>query len=426
MYKIKEAQVSTDATNLWDPEVKETITEVITRVSKQGDEALLDYTREFDGIDISDPSELVIDRDELADCYLDLSPEIRSSLQFAREQIAEFAEQQMSCFRELEYQSSEGITLGHKVIPVSSCGCYVPGGNYPLPSSALMSIVPARVAGVENIIAVSPPNRDTGTIHREVLAAMFLAGVEQVYVAGGAQAIAALAFGTDTIPSVDMIVGPGNKFVTEAKRQLNGLVGIDQLAGPSEILILADESASAERIAADLLAQAEHDPDARCLLVTTSEKLASQVNTHVDEQLSKLKTTFTAKKSWEDFGEIIIAENLNEAVNISDDIAPEHLLLITEENFELVDHVKHYGSLFIGEYSSVAFGDYVSGTNHILPTGGSARHTSGLSVGKFLKVSSYQMIDQQGADKLVGDCVNLADLEGLDAHKRSAMFRKST
>ncbi|ACB85469.1 histidinol dehydrogenase [Natranaerobius thermophilus] len=420
MYKLKEAKLASQKAKFEDVETRNTVTKIIDQVRTNGDKALFELTQSLDNCSLS---KLEVSQEYMKQCYDNLTDKTKEALNFAKDQIEFFASQQLAGFKEIECENIPGVKLGYKIKPISSCGCYVPAGRYPLPSSALMSIVPARVAGVERIVAIAPPVRKYGGIHPELLAAMYLAGVDEVYIVGGAHGIAALALGTETISKVDFIVGPGNKYVTEAKRQLNGIVGIDQLAGPSEVLIIADNTASSTNVAADLLAQAEHDPDAVCVLVTTSEQLAKEVNQEIHRQLDELLTWETAAKSWEDYGEIILVDNLDQAIEISDQMAPEHLQLMTDNNSNIMEMVNHYGSLFVGEWASVAFGDYVSGTNHILPTGNSARFSSGLSVGKFLKMSSYQVLTETGAHELSDKCMHLAELEGLEAHKKSAELR---
>ncbi|OWZ83325.1 histidinol dehydrogenase [Natranaerobius trueperi] len=419
MYKYKEAKHNNYQFDL-DDNTNEIVKDIIAKVKLEGDNTLLEFVKRFDQVKIDN---IYVSKKERKQVYEAMPKKLKEALLFARNQIEFFANKQLSLYQNLESENIPGVTLGHRIIPVSSCGCYVPAGRYPLPSSALMSIVPAKVAGVERVVAVAPPSRDYDSIHPVVLAAMYIAGADEVYISGGAQAIAALAYGTETINKVDMIVGPGNRYVTEAKRQVNGIVGIDQLAGPSEVLIIADDSADIKKVATDLLAQAEHDPDAKCILVTTNESIAKYVEIELKKTITSIDTFDTANDSWSNYGEIIIVESLDEAIKISDEVAPEHLQLLTKYNDQLMNRVKHFGSLFVGEWSSVAFGDYVSGTNHILPTGCSARFNSGLTVGTFLKTSSFQKISKEGAKSLAYHCSDLADLEGLDAHKKSSNLR---
>lgn len=317
-----------------------------------------------------------------------------------------------------------GVVLGHRLIPVASCGCYVPAGRYPLPSSALMSAIPAKVAGVKRIAACSPASRGQEGIHPAVLVAMDIAGVDEIYCMGGAQAVGAFAFGTETLMPVDMIVGPGNRYVTEAKRQVSGSVGIDMLAGPSEVVIIADGSAKPEWVAADTLARCEHDPNSWTVIVTTSRDLALKTSEEILRQAEVLPTGKLALEAWRNNGRILLADSLEEAVAITDDIAPEHLQVMTENSRETAEKLTNFGSLFIGPYAPVAFGDYVSGPNHILPTVRCARFSNGVYAGTFIKVSSYQEISRDGAYSLAEKCSAFADLEGLFGHKRSAELRK--
>ncbi len=423
MYKLKARSEKRADSVAADQETQKTVMNIIDQVVKRGDSAVLELTEQFDKVTLSSPK---VEKSELVKAYEALDMETLEALTFCKEQIEFFAEHQFKALSTMSCQNIEGVTLGHKVIPVPACGCYIPSGRYPLPSSALMSIIPAKIAGVERVVGVAPPGETYGGIHPVVLAAMYISGVDEVYMVGGAQGIAALAYGTETIPKVDMIVGPGNKYVTEAKRQVTGFVGIDQLAGPSEVLIIADEQASPEKIAMDLLAQCEHDPDAVSILVSTSESVAEQVLEHLNLELETLETTSVAEESWKKNGEVIVVDDLDEAIKISDQVAPEHLQVMTGEDGYVLEGAKHYGSLFLGEYASVAFGDYASGTNHILPTNTSARFTGGLWVGKFLKVSSYQMVTKKGAEKLAGPTMHLSELEGLYAHHKSAKMRRES
>lgn len=401
--------------------IAETVAGILEAVRRNGDRALVELTRRYDGVELKT---IKVPKGEIEKAYVQTAGETVASIQFAAERIRDFAARQLACLQPLEYVSIPGVTLGHRLIPVSSCGVYVPGGRYPLPSSALMAIIPARVAGVKRVAACSPPAGALGGIHPAVLVAMDIAGADEIYCLGGAQAVAAYAFGTESVPPVDLIVGPGNKFVTEAKRQLSGLVGIDLLAGPSEILIIADESASPRLVAVELLAQCEHDPASAAVLVTTSRELAEQVLRAMEEELPTLETAWLASRAWAENGKIILVNDLEEAIEVADRFAPEHLQLQTRRNEELAARVRNYGSLFIGDCATVAFGDYVSGPNHILPTMGSARFASGFWVGTFIKVAPFQKVTPAGAAALAGSCVHLAGVEGLAAHRRAAELRK--
>ncbi|HOV79287.1 MAG TPA: histidinol dehydrogenase [Bacillota bacterium] len=401
--------------------IKKTVAGIIEKVRLEGDRAVIGLTRQYDGVQVND---LKVPAEAVAEAYRRVDGETLAALKLAAGHIRRFAEQQLECLKPLECEIMPGVVLGHRLIPVSTCGAYVPGGRYPLPSTALMSIIPARVAGVKKVVACSPPSRALSGIHPAVLAAMDLAGADEIFCMGGAQAVAAYTYGTGTVPRVDMIVGPGNVFVTEAKRQVSGEVGIDILAGPSEVLIIADGHASPALVACDLLAQCEHDADARGILVTTSRRLAESVLSAVKEEGRSLATGEAALKAWEENGQVILVDSLEEAASVANDFAPEHLELHTGDNDRLAEMLVNYGSLFIGGNAPVAFGDYVSGTNHILPTMGCSRFASGVWAGTFIKVASYQKLTGEGAAALAGACAHLAGVEGLFAHQRSASLRK--
>jgi histidinol dehydrogenase/sulfopropanediol 3-dehydrogenase len=345
------------------------------------------------------------------------------TLEYAADRIRRFAVRQRECIRELRWEESPGIVLGHRLIPVDSCGCYVPAGRYPLPSTALMSAIPARVAGVRRVAACSPASAEWGGIHPVVLVAMDIAGVDEVYCMGGAQAIGGLVFGTETVKAVDFIVGPGNSYVTEAKRQVAGRVGIDMLAGPSEVVIIADDSASPEWVAADVLARCEHGPGSWAVVVTTSRELAERLPAEIRDQARGLPTGEGALKTWTDNGRILLADSMDEAIGLAEDAAPEHLQVMTSDSGAVAARLTNYGSIFIGPWAPVAFGDYVTGPNHILPTMRSARYSSGVYTGTFLRTRSYQEITCEGARALSGPCEAFANMEGLFGHGRSAALR---
>ncbi|WP_196594630.1 histidinol dehydrogenase [Pectinatus sottacetonis] len=402
-------------------ELTTSVASIIKNVRQNGDSVLKELSKKFDKIDL--PS-LKITKEQIKRAYDQVTPETIKQLKFAAEQISFYAQKQMDCLQELKTPSKiAGVTLGHKLIPVKSCGAYVPGGRYPLPSTALMLSIPAKIAGVKRIVAVSPATGKYGTIHPAVLVSMDIGGVDEIYCVGGAQAVAALTYGTKTIRPVDMIVGPGNKFVTEAKRQVLGEVGIDSLAGPSEVLIIADGTTNPEYTAIDLLAQSEHDPSARATLITTDSNYAQKVQEKLESFVKDLSTGKTAYKSWQDNGIIILADDKNEMVNIANEMAPEHLEVQTADSIELSKKLVNYGSLFIGEYTPVAFGDYCSGTNHTLPTMRTARYSNGVYVGTFIRTLFYQHITKTGCRNLSNACMHLAEVEGLMAHKKSVSVR---
>lgn len=390
----------------------DSVEEILEDVRKNGDEAVKRYTKKFDNIELEESK---ISDPEIKKAYEKIDRKIISNLKKSAKNIRNFAQKQLSQFKGFEIENANGV-LGQKIIPIEKVGCYVPGGRYPLPSSALMSAIPAKVAGVKQIIVCSPK------IKPSVIVAADIAGADKIFNVGGIQAIGAMAFGTETIPKVDKIVGPGNKYVTAAKKEVFGEVGIDFLAGPSEITTIADSKANPKIIAADLLAQSEHDPESKPNLITTSKNIAEAVNEELSKQLDKLKTKETARQSLKN-GRIIIVKSLKEAVKIADKISPEHLELQIESPQKLVDKLSNYGSLFIGEYSAEVFGDYCSGTNHILPTNKASRYTGGLSVKDFLKFVTYQKTSKKGANKLSKIASKIAQTEGLDGHKKSAEFR---
>ena len=420
---IKELKPSKKRTEEDRSRLMATVGDIIADVRMNGDAALMEYNRRFDGCE---RTALRISEQEIRDAYDKVSAKEIEDIKKAAANIENFAKAQRATVGALEdFSPSPGIVLGHRVIPVGSCCCYVPGGGYPLYSTALMLGIPAKVAGVERVTACSPVIKGTDCIHPKTLVAMDVAGVDEIYAAGGAQAIAAFSYGTDQIQPVDMIVGPGNSFVTEAKRQCYGKVGIDFVAGPSEVLIIADGNADPEVLAADILAQSEHDKEAKGILVTTDEKLGASVIDAVEAQLSTLETEPIARSSWNDFGEILIADSLDEAVEYANAYAPEHLEVnVAEADADrVVSGLKNYGSLFIGGNTAEVFGDYASGPNHTLPTLGAARYTGGVWVGTFLKICTYQSMSRDAMMGIAPLVSNLARGEGLIGHARAAEIR---
>ena len=420
---IKELKPSKKRTEEDRSRLMATVGDIIADVRMNGDAALMEYNRRFDGCE---RTALRISEQEIRDAYDKVSAREIEDIKKAAANIENFAKAQRATVGALEdFSPSPGIVLGHRVIPVGSCCCYVPGGGYPLYSTALMLGIPAKVAGVERVTACSPVIKGTDCIHPKTLVAMDVAGVDEIYAVGGAQAIAAFSYGTDQIQPVDMIVGPGNSFVTEAKRQCYGKVGIDFVAGPSEVLIIADGNADPEVLAADILAQSEHDKEAKGILVTTDEKLGAAVIDAVEVQLSTLETEPIARSSWNDFGEILIADSLDEAVEYANAYAPEHLEVnVAEADADrVVSGLKNYGSLFIGGNTAEVFGDYASGPNHTLPTLGAARYTGGVWVGTFLKICTYQSMSRDAMMGIAPLVSNLARGEGLIGHARAAEIR---
>lgn len=391
----------------------ESVSQIISDVKIRKDKAVKEYSEKFgDGY----LSSLEISPEEVEKAYKETPDEIKTALRQAIENVKTFSEAQFSVIKDIE-TNNNGIKLGHKTIPLEKIGAYVPGGNYPLPSSVIMSVVPAKVAGVKEVTVCSPK------IQPATITASKLAGADRIFKIGGVQAIAAMAYGTETIPKVDKIVGPGNKYVTAAKKEVFGVCGIDFLAGPSEIMIIADETANVSFVAADLLAQCEHDIDARAYLITTSEKFAREVINTAEEFLNTLETKEIASKSFKK-SLIIIVENINQSIEIANKKAPEHLEICYTGAEKDLEKYKNYGSLFIGNYSAEVLGDYCSGTNHILPTNGVARYTGGLSVFDFVKIQTYQQISKEASQNTLCQIASsLANTEGLMAHKLSADLR---
>lgn len=420
MKVLKAARVRTEEDK---KKLTQTVGDMIEDVKKRKDEALREYSQRFDG---SLRKAFLVTREEIREAYEQLTTQEIEDMKKAAEHIRAFANAQRATIKPLEnFSPAPGIFLGHRILPVKSCCCYVPGGNYPLYSTALMLVIPAKAAGVERVTACSPVMRGTGKINPKTLAAMDIAGADEIYAVGGAQAIAAFSYGTEEIPAVDMIVGPGNQYVTEAKRQCYGQVGIDFVAGPSEVLVITDGSGTPEIVAADLLAQSEHDPNAKGMLITTDEKFGQAVIQAVEKELSWLPTASIAQKSWETYGEVVLTENLEEAIEITNSYAPEHLELNVKEPEILKEKLYNYGSLFIGENTAEVFGDYASGTNHTLPTLRASRYTGGVWVGTFLKTCTHQSMTSEAMKELAPLVERMAKGEGLMGHARAAEVRKN-
>ncbi len=401
--------------------LRDTVSDIIDQVCTRGDEALKEYNLKFDQCS---RDSLRVSPEEIRDAYSQLDSQELDDMKTALGNIQAFAQAQRETLSELEdFSPMPGIHLGHRILPVRSCCCYVPGGSYPLYSTALMLAAPAKTAGVPRVTACSPVVKSTGRIHPKTLAAMDLAGVDEIYAVGGAQAIAAFSYGTKQIAPVDLIVGPGNQYVTEAKRQCYGQVGIDFVAGPSEVLILADHTARADTAAADLLAQSEHDPNAKGILVTTDEALGLAVINAVEKQLETLETAPIARQSWNTYGEVLLAASVQEAVDLANELAPEHLELTVEHPDEILPYLYNYGSLFIGGHTAEVFGDYASGTNHTLPTLGAARYTGGVWVGTFLKTCTHQSMTPKASQNLAPLVSRMAKGEGLAGHAQAALIR---
>jgi sulfopropanediol 3-dehydrogenase len=411
--------VSQSAAQEADAQVRTTVEGVLTQVRDGGDTAVRALSAQFDKWS---PPAFRLTPTEIEELMASLPEQVIDDLRFAQSQIRNFAEVQRAALRDVEVETLPGVILGHKNIPVNRVGCYVPGGRYPLIASAHMSIVTARVAGVPHIIACTPPMN--GKPPAATVAAMHLAGADEIYVLGGIQAVAAMAYGTETIPAVDMIVGPGNAYVAEAKRQLFGRVGIDLLAGPTEILVIADDSADAEMCATDLLGQAEHGPNSPAILLTTSEPLARATMAEVERQLQTLPTAPIAGVAWRDYGQVLLCDDEDELVRVADEIASEHVEVLTRNPRVFLERMTNYGALFLGPMTNVAYGDKVIGTNHTLPTRGAARYTGGLWVGKFLKTCTYQEVRTPEASVLIGEYGSrLCNLEGFAGHQEQCDLR---
>ena len=399
-------------------EVANTVKDVVERVRREGDPALLEYTEKFDHVTLT-LKDIKVSPEEVKDAYTRVEPKKVEALKLAAQNIRAFHEKQK--LTSWVSQEADGVILGQQVRPIRSAGVYVPGGKACYPSSVLMNVIPAKVAGVEQLIMCSPV--PGGSLNPYILVAADIAGVTEIYKIGGAQAVAAMAYGTATVPKVDKIVGPGNIYVATAKRYVFGQVDIDMIAGPSEILVIADDSADPEFVAADLLSQAEHDELASAILVTPSSALAAKVAAEVDRQLATLIRKDIARKAIDRFGIIVVVKDLTEAADVSNAIAPEHLELSVGQPFELLAQIKNAGAIFLGHYTPESVGDYIAGPNHVLPTGGTARFFSPLSTDDFLKKSSLIFYTKEGLDKVSDAVLQIADVEGLEAHGNTIRVR---
>lgn len=400
-------------------EVRRTVESILHDVAVRGDTAVREYSEKFDKWS---PKSFRLSIEEIQRCVDSIPRSTRSDIEFAQKQIRAFAMAQRDSIRDIEVETIPGVVLGHKNLPVGSVGCYVPGGRYPMVASAHMSVVTAKAAGVKRVVACAPPFG--GAPHPAIITAMHLGGADEIYCLGGVQAIAAMALGTAQIAPVDMIAGPGNAFVAEAKRQLFGRIGIDLLAGPTETLIIADDSCDAEMAAVDLLGQAEHGPASPAVLLTTSKRLADETPGAIAKVLSWLPTADVAGAAWQNCGEIILVDTVDELVAKADEIASEHVQVLTSDPDYFLRRLSNFGALFLGPRTNVSFGDKVIGTNHTLPTMKAARYTGGLWVGKFIKTCTYQRVTSDAASALIGEyCSRLCALEGFAGHKEQADLR---
>jgi sulfopropanediol 3-dehydrogenase len=402
-----------------DHQVRSTVETILLDIERRGDQAVREYSKRFDQWD---PADFLLSPDQIQSAIARLSARELEDIRFAQAQIRRFAEIQRQSLRDVEVETRPGVVLGHKHIPVNNVGCYIPGGKYPLIASAHMSVLTAKVAGVPRVIATAPPYQ--GEPHPAIVAAMHMAGADEILVLGGVQAVAAMAIGTGSIKPVDMLVGPGNQYVAEAKRQLYGRVGIDLFAGPTETLVIADESVDGEMCAVDLLGQAEHGPTSPAVLLTNSEKLARETMAEVERQLSILPTAEIARKAWNDHGQVIVCDTLDEMVQVADELAFEHVQVMTADPDLFLRRMTNYGALFLGPRTNVSFGDKVIGTNHTLPTNRNARYTGGLWVGKFLKTCTYQRVLTDEASAEIGAyCSRLCHMENFAGHGEQANLR---
>ncbi|RNB81077.1 histidinol dehydrogenase [Brevibacillus nitrificans] len=401
-----------------DAQVAETVRQTILKIEQEGDAAVRELSAKFDKWS---PEQFRLTEEQIAEIISGVPEQTIDDIKFAQSNVRRFAEEQRKSMLDIEVETLPGVILGHKNIPVESVGCYIPGGRYPMVASAHMSVLTAKVAGVKRVIACTPPIN--GEIPAATVAAMHMAGADEIYILGGIQAMAAMAVGTETIKPVDMLVGPGNAFVAEAKRQLYGRVGIDLFAGPTETLVVADETADAEMIATDILGQGEHGPTSPGALITTSEKLAEETIKEIERQLTVLPTADVASVSWRDYGQIILVEDEQEALVEANRLAFEHVEILTKDPDFFLNNMTNYGCLFLGPETNVAYGDKVIGTNHTLPTKGAARYTGGLWVGKFLKTVTYQKVSEEASAYIGEYAARLCQLENFAGHAEQALLR---
>ncbi len=418
MIRVLKRGISADTAEEIDTEIRTTVEAILADIKARGDTAVRELSERFDNY--SPESFRLTDKDVEA-CVSRVPEQTIEDIKFAQAQVRKFAWIQRASITDVEEQTLPGVVLGHKNIPVNSVGCYVPGGRYPMVASAHMSVVTAKVAGVKRIIACAPPHN--GKPHDAIVAAMHLGGADEIYCLGGVQAVGAMALGTDSITPVHVLVGPGNAYVAEAKRQLFGRVGIDLFAGPTETLIIADDTCDAEMAATDLLGQAEHGPNSPAILLTDSEKLGLETQVEIEKQLETLPTADVAGQAWRDYGQVIVCDTKEEMLAEADRIASEHVQVMTEDPDYFLDNMTNYGALFLGPETNVAYGDKVIGTNHTLPTKLAARYTGGLWVGKFIKTCTYQRVTPEATVTIGEYCSRLCELEGFAGHKAQADLR---
>ncbi|EDK30250.1 histidinol dehydrogenase [Vibrionales bacterium SWAT-3] len=419
MARILKHGITEEAPASNNAQVRQTVENILSDIEKKGDSAVRELSEKFDNWS---PEQFRLTDDQIQACVDALDESTKHDIEFAQTQVRNFAQIQRDSMHDVEVETMPGVVLGHKNVPVNSVGCYIPGGKYPLVASAHMSVLTAKVAGVKRVIACAPPFN--GQPNVAIVAAMAMAGADEIYCFGGVQAVGAMALGTETIAPVDMIVGPGNAFVAEAKRQLFGRVGIDLFAGPTETLVIADEEGcDPELAAADLLGQAEHGYNSPAVLLTNSETFAEETVKEIERQLTILPTAEVAGKAWENYGQVIVCDSYEEMVEVADDIASEHVQVMTKDPKYFLDNMTNYGAFFLGRETNVSYGDKCIGTNHTLPTNKAARYTGGLWVGKFIKTCTYQRVTEAASLKVGEYCSRLCALEGFAGHKEQADIR---
>jgi len=416
--KVIKAGISAEVASDMDAKVKAIVESTLNDIEVRGDEAVRELSEKFDNWS---PTSFRLSDEEINAAISRLPEQTIDDIKFAQTQIRKFAEIQRAALRDVEVETFPGVTLGHKNIPVSSVGCYIPGGKYPMVASAHMSVLTAKVAGVKRVIACAPPH--SGGPNDAIVAAMHFAGADEIYCLGGMQAVGSMALGTETIAPVDMLVGPGNAYVAEAKRQLYGRVGIDLFAGPTETLVIADDTCDGKMVATDLLGQAEHGTNSPAILLTNSQKIVDETLTEIDKQLKTLATAEVAGQAWRDYGQIILCDSEEEMLAEADRIASEHVQVMTRDPEYFLENMTNYGALFLGPETNVAYGDKVIGTNHTLPTKLAARYTGGLWVGKFIKTCTFQRVTPQASATIGEYCSRLCELEGFAGHKAQADIR---
>lgn len=416
--KIIKQGINPTSKQTQDNKIRSSVEAILKDIELRGDEAVRELSEKFDNYS---PEIFKLNQDQIDELIAEVPEDQLDAIKFSLEQVRHFAQAQLESVKDIEVETLPGVILGHKNIPMNAVGCYVPGGRYPMLASAIMSVATAKVAGVKRVIAATPPKN--GQPYAATVATMHLAGADEIYVLGGIQAVAAMAIGTQSIETVDMLVGPGNAFVAEAKRQLYGRVGIDLFAGPTEILVIADETADVEMVATDLLGQAEHGVNSPAILLTTSAELANGLENEITKQLNTLETAEVAGQAWRDYGQIILVDNYEELVTEADKIASEHVEVLTKDSDYFLEHLTNYGALFLGKETNVAYGDKTIGTNHILPTNKAARYTGGLWVGKFLKTVTYQKCTPEASVIIGENCATICEMEGFAGHKRQATLR---